>query len=234
MVSGMYWNRGNAFHAGTIQAIEFADGTVWGWSDILAQPLHIAEGSYDNNGYAPVEGGMLVGNEADNFVHGSRGNDILHGGAGNDRLYDSGNSNDVLWGGAGDDRLEGGTGDDTYIFQRGDGVDTITEQSGNDSILFGEGVDFADIWFARSGNDLVIDVLGSEDRVKISSWFTNANYQVESISAGGMAIVNTQMNQMLQAMAGFGVPEGMDGRFTEEQKEAMAPVLSTYWKPTGS
>ncbi len=71
--NGMYRDLANASYSGAIQAIEFADGTAWEWSDILAQPLQIAEGSYNNSGYSPAEGGMLVGNDANNIIHGSLG-----------------------------------------------------------------------------------------------------------------------------------------------------------------
>ncbi|HED2415503.1 TPA: hypothetical protein R4Y39_005954, partial [Raoultella planticola] len=42
------------------------------------------------------------------------------------------NTNDVLWGGKGNDQLKGGYGDDTYLFNAGDGQDTIIESSGAD------------------------------------------------------------------------------------------------------
>lgn len=42
---------------------------------------------------------------------------------------------DLITGGAGDDVLSGGPGHDTYVFNLGDGVDTITDQA-----LPGEGI----------------------------------------------------------------------------------------------
>lgn len=49
-------------------------------------------------------------------------------------------NDDVIAGNKGNDILEGRVGDDTYIFNRGDGKDTIIEQMGSDSIVFGEGI----------------------------------------------------------------------------------------------
>lgn len=68
----------------------------------------------------------LFGGAGDDLLSGGEGVDYLLGGAGNDTL-DGGTGNDVLTGGKGDDILNGGLGNDTYIFNRGDGNDTIDE-----------------------------------------------------------------------------------------------------------
>ena len=59
--------------------------------------------------------------------------DQLFGGAGNDILY----GDDVLNGDAGNDILIGNAGDDTYVFNPGDGIDVISDQEGNNRIVFG-------------------------------------------------------------------------------------------------
>ncbi|VFS92188.1 Cyclolysin [Raoultella planticola] len=43
-------------------------------------------------------------------------------------------------GGKGNDQLKGGYGDDTYLFNAGDGQDTIIESSGADTLRLGEGL----------------------------------------------------------------------------------------------
>jgi Ca2+-binding RTX toxin-like protein len=59
----------------------------------------------------------------------------------NDHIFGTDN-HDTLSGGAGNDLLKGGKGEDTYLFNKNDGIDTIEETtaSGNDTILFGEGI----------------------------------------------------------------------------------------------
>ncbi len=37
------------------------------------------------------------------------------------------------------------TGDDTYLFNKGDGQDNVTDQAGNDSIVFGDGISKTDV-----------------------------------------------------------------------------------------
>ena len=68
----------------------------------------------------------LLGGAGDDILTGGLGKDYLLGGAGNDTL-DGGAGDDVLTGGQGDDILRGGLGNDTYLFNRGDGMDTIDE-----------------------------------------------------------------------------------------------------------
>lgn len=65
-------------------------------------------------------------------VVGGAGNDVLRGSASAETLI-GGANNDALWGAAGNDVLNGGTGADTYWFTAGDGVDTIQNESTNNS-----------------------------------------------------------------------------------------------------
>jgi Ca2+-binding RTX toxin-like protein len=53
----------------------------------------------------------------------------FYAGGGDDALY-GGVEDNVLSGGGGSDRLEGSAGNDTYVFNRGDGTDTIADYFG--------------------------------------------------------------------------------------------------------
>ncbi len=69
---------------------------------------------------------VFTGDDNDNHFKGRGGGDTLKGGAGSDRL-DGGDGADRLEGGGDDDTLTGGLGDDVFVFQDGDGRDTITD-----------------------------------------------------------------------------------------------------------
>lgn len=77
-----------------------------------------------------IEGGLgeddLFGGDGDDVLKSGDGNDFVIAGAGKDTL-EGGAGDDVLNGGKGDDVLRGGLGNDIYIFNRGDGHDTIDE-----------------------------------------------------------------------------------------------------------
>ena len=113
-------------------------------------------------------------------LQGTANNDTLEGDFANDTIS-AGDGNDILDGKSGADTLEGGYGDDTYIFNRGSGVDTIIENPAktyttgfwfwekthtvkeNDTVKFGEGLDYQDMRFDYEGNDLHVTFTGSED-----------------------------------------------------------------------
>ena len=68
-------------------------------------------------------------------LFGGNGNDTLTGGGGADQLF-GGSGNDTLIGGVGADQLFGGNGNDTFIWNPGDGSDTIEGEAGFDTLLF--------------------------------------------------------------------------------------------------
>jgi Ca2+-binding RTX toxin-like protein len=76
-----------------------------------------------------------------------------------------------LSGGTGPDSLSGGENDDTYVYNLGDGQDTIDDSAGTDTIAFGPGLLAADITVRRSGSDLELRFGATEDRLTIVNGF---------------------------------------------------------------
>ena len=210
-----------------LNAVEFGDGTVWEREAIFANGLKGTDG--DDTITIHTAGTLLAGN-GDDTITGSSGNDAIYGGAGDDKLY-GGYGNDILDGSAGNDYLEGGAGDDTYLFRIGSGQDTINNTGGGNDRLRFEDVNPAELWFGKDGYHLTIGLVGTSDQVTVNNWFSNSSYMIDTIEAGEMALVENQVALMVQAMAGLGAPGGEGGQWTDEQKEALAPILTTYWKP---
>ncbi|WP_276888867.1 calcium-binding protein [Frischella perrara] len=111
---------------------------------------------------------------------GSNGKDTLLGSSGND----------ILSGGKGNDFLSGGEGDDTYIFNLGDGHDTIDnqgqfkyvgfwgeEKSDVDIIRFGKGIRADMLRSARKNKDLIISI-DKKNSITIKNWFSTGNEQL--------------------------------------------------------
>ena len=125
--------------------------------------------------------GTVNGGNANDVVAGQAGDDVLSGGSGNDMLL-VGNGNDTLIGGVGNDLLHGGAGNDTYVFNAGDGADTILEthgDSGIDTLQFGSATAYTgqlpitagDISLAQEGDALVFRHINGRDSVTVAHWF---------------------------------------------------------------
>ena len=164
-----------------LDAIRFADGTVWTVDNVKALVQQGTDGNDILTGYAgddTLSGGagddqlfggagsdtlfggagddLLNGEEGDDALYGGDGNDTLAGGAGDD-LVDGGAGRDALYGGTGNDHLVGGEGDDWLAGEAGD--DVLEGGAGNDELRGGEG---ADTLAGGTGDDLLQGGLGND------------------------------------------------------------------------
>jgi Ca2+-binding RTX toxin-like protein len=178
---------------------------------------------------------ILAGGEGTDMLDGGSGDDQLLGGTGTDSLS-GGSGADQFTGGTGNDQLTGGSGNDLYNFSRGDGQDTIIDQdpfSGNqDKALFGAGINPIDLIISQQANDLRVSIYGTTDQLTIQDWYTSTNNQIETVQAGdGQQLLNTKVDQLIQAMATFGAQTGL----TWEQAIAQRPqdvqnILAASWQ----
>ncbi len=114
-----------------------------------------------------TEARNAYGSAGDNEIFGNSAANRLDGGAGNDQLFGR-DGDDVLNGGEGDDLLSGDLGDDTYLFGPGSGRDTVVNSGGNDRVHLAPGLASADVLLSRQGDDVVIGLPGSGDRMVLS------------------------------------------------------------------
>ena len=106
-------------------------------------------------GFAGNDG--LFGSRGDDSLIGASGNERLRGGVGDD-LLDSGIGNDRLVDGEDNDTLTGGSGSDRFLFQVGQGTDTITNfEDGVDYFLLAGGLTFEQLDITQSNNDTLIN-----------------------------------------------------------------------------
>jgi hypothetical protein len=107
--------------------------------------------------------------------------------------------------GGGASTLVGGSGNNTYKVSTATGQATIyaNESAGTSNELeFTGGITDNQLWFLQSGNDLQIDLLGTQTEVSIKNWFSGGGNQLQEITAGGLKI-NSQISQLVQAMATY-------------------------------
>ncbi|MBN4177581.1 hypothetical protein GSU75_04864 [Pseudomonas savastanoi pv. phaseolicola] len=232
-----------------IDQLQFADGTLWSQSTIKSQVLLGNSSDQTLRGYASddvinagdgddtVSGGAgkdsLYGGKGIDMLYGEEGNDRLYGEAGNDTLY-GGAGNDVLNGGTGNDSLAGGDGSDTYEFNIGSGRDVINNydvSGGTDALQFGTDVSLEDLWFRRSGSDLEVSIIDTNDKVLVSNWYAANDYQVDQFkTADGKTLLDSQVQSLVDKMASFGIDAGAERNLTAAQQTQLDAVLAANWQ----
>jgi Ca2+-binding RTX toxin-like protein len=148
---------------------------------------HIYGGNSDDVLKAVVDDSIMYGFGGDDTVYGSKGSDVIYGNEGNDTIYAGagndfvfgGEGNDILDGGIGDDYLYGGQGDDTYIFGKGYGTDIIIDSDGISTIQVND-LALSELEIIQAGENAVISVKGTEDKLIVSNYSENAeNYLIK-------------------------------------------------------
>ena len=181
-----------------IEELHFADGSKVMLTDI---PLTLHQTDKDDKINLTDNGDTVYAAGGNDTVNGGAGNDTIYGEAGNDTLYGD-DGNDIISGGQGDDRLVGGNGDDSYLWNLGDGLDTIEEYAGRDKIVFGEGITFDDLSFTSDGYSLKITVGGNENEgMLIDAHFNYKSIETLEFSDGTTVDL---ANRLIQAMNSFG------------------------------
>ncbi|RXZ32784.1 hypothetical protein D9O50_15410 [Oxalobacteraceae bacterium CAVE-383] len=194
-----------------------------------------------------------IGNSLNNYMsssgpqysslYGEDGDDSLHGWYEDDTL-DGGAGNDYLEAGTGTNTLIGGTGNDTYLVNTDPGITstyTIIQndaiESDFDTVFFG-GSAQNNLWFRHVGNDLEIDQMGSNNTVTIKDWYLGTQYQVDKIETftdGFKVMYNTDVEQLVQAMASFGptMPSGTSWPTGPSPTGQVLAVISHYSGTSG-
>lgn len=137
-----------------LEQIAFADGTVWSRQDLLAAPTAL-----------PPLVPTVVGTSAAETLIGTSGADVIFGKEGNDVL-------------------RGGSGSDAYIYNLGDGADTIYEapEGGEDRLVLGDGITASNLVIARGGSTgAVLSFVGQAGSIALDTQFYGSGWGIEKI-----------------------------------------------------
>jgi serralysin len=191
---------------GNAVQVSAADAALWAGDALVACYAATSDAGVTLSAASVVASVMGASASSGALVAGAGGNDSLSGSGGSDLLV-GGAGADLLAGGLGADTLVGGGGNDIYLFGRGDGHDEIVHGLAGSSAATGElrlgaGIAANDLWLERSGNDLAIALIGTQDSVTVADWFAGPAGQLSEMTAGGLRL-DAQVAQLVQAMAAY-------------------------------
>ncbi len=227
-----FWHQAN-----WLNEVVFADGTTWNTAHLKSLAAHIlgtegndsiesytgtltidAGGGNDSIDGLAGAGRLMCGGAGDDFVTFVARSDTIDGGAGNDVLYASSvlpaSGNTHVAGGTGDDRMVINGGATTYLFNRGDGRDTILDNGATalaDRVVFGAGITQNDVIVSRREFDLIVALadpsnpaIASGDQFTVTSGiYTSTDFQLERFEfADGSVLTMAQIAGMQPGGAG--------------------------------
>ncbi|WP_288791492.1 putative Ig domain-containing protein [uncultured Chitinibacter sp.] len=159
----MYGGKGNDLYYvdnSNDTVTEFANE---GTDSVIASATFTLTGNIEN--LTLVEGGNIsgTGNASANLLVGNSGANTLDGRAGDDTLR----------GGTGNDVLIGGLGNDVFLFDQGDGHDTVSDTQENGSggintLRFGSGITLSSLSFEYAPNSLLIHYGTAGDTIQMN------------------------------------------------------------------
>jgi Ca2+-binding RTX toxin-like protein len=147
----------------------------------------------------------IFGDDGNDSIYGESGNDVLAGGTGDDYIEGRAGT-DVIDGGTGNDQLTGGLGNDTYLFNRGDGNDTVSDNGRvadqMDIIRFGAGITTQDVAFYLEGNNLFLSQ-GNGDTIQVTDQTTNTARIERFELEDGHFVSSADVNLIIQQIAAY-------------------------------
>ncbi|WP_084324364.1 calcium-binding protein [Hyphomonas polymorpha] len=188
---------------------------------------------YTGNG----DGDYASGGDGDDRVWMGFGSGVSDGGSGNDLIIDRG-GNDIHRGGEGDDDIRDFGGSDVYLYNRGDGIDSIIDSDGSDTtdeLRFGNGILPTDVSvrFDSSSDALTLVIgPGEGDEIRLSGQAVRRSGGLERIvfsngviwersdmlslaaNETGLTVLGTSGADALNGDAGDDVLEGAGGADT--------------------
>ncbi|MGO4713340.1 S8 family serine peptidase [Bradyrhizobium sp. 2TAF24] len=147
---------------------------------------------------------------------------------------------DTLDPGIGNTTLVGNGGSDTYQWRSGYGADVIingvaTNTGPSGQLQLSAGLDPRNLWFTRSGYDLVIQVINQPAQMTVRGWFANGYSQLSSlVLADGSQIGTAAVSALATAMTAFQNSSGFNPltAIAMPTASAVQAALTANWSRT--
>jgi Ca2+-binding RTX toxin-like protein len=172
-----------------------------------------------------LDGGNALTDGNDYFTGNSIYSSIIFGYGGDDIIYPASyqysTKGAIVAGGTGNDSISTSVGDDQFLYERGDGVDSIADAGGSNTIVFGSTVAADDVIYEVVGNNIWV---GLKD---LNNASLTASQVADRIFISNGAIINEDLDTGKVAYStAFSVQAG--GATTDLTK-ANLPWVYNYW-----
>jgi hypothetical protein len=123
-------------------------------------------------------------------------------------------------------------GGSLFTIANGAGNDTLQLSAGqSDAVRLGSGIAYDQLWFAQSGQDLVVSVIGRDQSLTVAGWYGGTNNHLADLeTADGHEISGTGMQQLVQAMSAYTPPAEGQTTLPPDVAAALAPALAANWQ----
>ncbi|MDR3560885.1 MAG: hypothetical protein P4N59_05530 [Negativicutes bacterium] len=200
------WADGSSSGGDTINVVGSGGTFVEEWStgDTVNVSGNGQTGTADTINMA--SGTVVVASNSNVSITGA-GNTITAGQ--NDTVAIASGNNTLIAGTGGDIFTNSGGSTNVYKFGTGFGADTINNlvtggTTAMGQVAFLSGITDEKLWFKQSGSNLEIDLLGTTSKITLTGWYgSNTSAQVQSFTANGITLLNSQVAQLVSAMATY-------------------------------
>ena len=121
----------------------------------------------------------------------------------------------------------GGISDTVYHIEMSENK-SVYDMGGEDTINLG--ANMLDVVFEKKGNDLFIND-GADGSITVKDWYFGDAHKIENIStADGYSITDSQVQLLIDSMAGFTTEEGMSDDITfNSDTTQKSEMLAQFW-----
>ena len=111
--------------------------------------------------------------------------------------------------------------------------DASNDAASTDLVCFGTGIATDQLWFARSGDDLSVSIVGQADSVLIDDWYLGAQHRVDAFELEtGESLEAAQVQSLVDAMAAFGAPPPGSERIPPATMDQLGSTIAGAWTPS--
>jgi hypothetical protein len=99
-------------------------------------------------------------------------------------------------------------------------------------LVLGADVARNQVWLQRSGEDLLVSIMGTSDSSRVFGWYSaNTTSRLDSFVAGdGRVMTEARVEALVQAMATMTPPPVGQTNLTTEQQNLLNTAIITAWQ----